>query len=350
MREVGIVAYAQSKQMKDAGANNEVELIMPVVHEVFEKTGLTQKEIDFTCSGSCDYLQGAPFAFVEGLNALSSVPSIKESHVEMDAAWAFYEAWLKIQTGEADICLIYGFGKSSPSKLPSVLALQLDPYYMAPIWPDAISLAAIQANIALREGTITEAEMADVVKRSRKNAQSNDKAQLSGDYTLEALLDEPAYVSPLRKHDCPPITDGASAIIIASKEKALELCEQPAFIKNIDHRIESGQFTTRDLARSVSTRIAAESLGILDTDFDVIELHAPFSHQELILRNALNITQHEKVNLSGGSLSGNTMMAAGLDRIGHVAKQIMGGHAQNGLAHATSGPCLQHNLLATLEA
>ena len=56
------------------------------------------------------------------------------------------------------------------------------------------------------------------------------------------------------------------------------------------------------------------------------------------------------VNLSGGALAGNTMMAAGLDRIGYVAAQIMDGKADRGVAHATSGPCLQQNLVAVLEA
>ena len=70
---------------------------MPVVHQLFDELGISQNNIDFTCSGSCDYLQGAAFAFVEGLSAIQTNPPIKESHVEMDAAWAMYESMLKIQ-------------------------------------------------------------------------------------------------------------------------------------------------------------------------------------------------------------------------------------------------------------
>ena len=57
------------------------------------------------CSGSLDYLQGGPFAFVAGLDAVGAWPPIRESHVEMDAAWALYEAWVAIQTGEVDSAL-----------------------------------------------------------------------------------------------------------------------------------------------------------------------------------------------------------------------------------------------------
>ena len=81
----------------------------------------------------------------------------------MDAAWALYEAWLKIQTREVDIALVYGFGKSSPGEIRNIMSLQLDPYYLAPLWPDSISLAALQAKAMLDKNLISEEQMAEVV-------------------------------------------------------------------------------------------------------------------------------------------------------------------------------------------
>jgi len=43
------------------------------------------------------------------------------------------------------------------------------------------------------------------------------------------------------------------------------------------------------------------------------------------------------------------MFAAGLVRIGEAANQIMSGAAERALAHATSGPALQHNLVCVME-
>ena len=54
-------------------------------------------------------------------------------------------------------------------------------------------------------------------------------------------------------------------------------------------------------------------------------------------------------NPSGGVLAGNLMMASGLSRIGEVAQRIIFGEHRRGVAHATSGPCLQHNLVTVLE-
>ena len=41
---------------------NEVEMLMPVLHEVLDRTGLKTADIDFTCSGSSDYLAGRAFS------------------------------------------------------------------------------------------------------------------------------------------------------------------------------------------------------------------------------------------------------------------------------------------------
>ncbi len=351
MKEIAIVAYAQSDAIAKVGAVNEVELIMPVLAKVFEQTGIQNaQEVDFVCSGSCDYLQGAAFAFVAGVDALGAVPPIKESHVEMDAAWALYESMLKIRMGHAQSALIYGFGKSSPGELPIVLSQQLDPYYLAPQWVDTISLAALQARLLLDGGSISERDMAEVVARSRRNAMANPHAQLSGNVSADDILAEETYLSPLRKSDCCPVSDGASAMVIATVEQAKQWGVPYALITGIDHRIESHNMGMRDLTDSVSTRLAAEAAGVHKGAVDVAELYAPFSHQELVLTKALGLGDETSVNPSGGVLAGNLMMASGLSRIGEVFNRIVQGEAERGIAHATSGPCLQHNLVTVVES
>ena len=42
-------------------------------------------------------------------------------------------------------------------------------------------------------------------------------------------------------------------------------------------------------------------------------------------------------------------MAAGLVRIAEAARRISDGGADRALAHATSGPCLQQNLVCVME-
>src|SRR5207249_2938615 len=141
MVDVAIVSFAQCPSVRIA-ERPEVQLIVPVVAEAVARSGIPRSEIGFTCSGSADYLSGAPFAFVGNLEATGAWPPIRESHVELDGAWALYEAWVRLQHGDIDSALVFASGKSSPAVLPEVLALQLDPDYLMPLWVDSISMAA----------------------------------------------------------------------------------------------------------------------------------------------------------------------------------------------------------------
>src|SRR5919108_178861 len=66
MTDVAIVGYAQSPPTSGV-EETETQMLFPAVNEALDRAGLTRKEIGFTCSASCDYLSGAPFAFVQTL-------------------------------------------------------------------------------------------------------------------------------------------------------------------------------------------------------------------------------------------------------------------------------------------
>jgi acetyl-CoA acetyltransferase len=348
--DVAVIGFAQSpvERANDAATTNGVEMLVPIFAEVLQSTGLTKNDIGFWCSGSSDYLAGRAFSFVSAVDAIGAVPPVAESHVEMDAAWALYEAWVKILIGDADIALAYGFGKSSAGDLRRVLALQLDPYLLAPLWPDSVSIAALQARLGIEAGLWTEAQMADVAARNRAAAGANPRAQLSGEVSAEKLLGQPYVADPLRAHDCAPVGDGAAVVILASAARASELCHRPAWITGFEHRIDSAVLGARDLTAAPSAAEAARAAGAAGVD--TAELHAPFTHQEILLRSALGLDDDVRVNPSGGVLCGNPMFAAGLARIGWAAQEIMSGRAGRAAAHATSGPALQQNLVCVMEA
>ena len=274
------------------------------------------------------------------------IPPVNESHVEMDLAWAMYEAWIKIQTGEVDTALVYAFGKSSAGVLRRTLALQLDPYTMTPLWPDTVSLAGLQARAGIDAGLWDERAMAEVANRSLTDAEKNEYAIRKGGSSVEELLARPMYADPLRKHDCAPVTDGAAALVLAAGDRAREVCERPAWITGLAHYVDPMSMGTRDLTRSPSAQRAGAALDL--DGVEVAELHAPFSHQELILRSELGLADDVRVNPSGGALTSNPMFSAGGIRIGEAAKRIWSGEASKALGHATSGPALQQNLVCVL--
>jgi hypothetical protein len=299
-RPVAIVSWA-SFETPSEPARNEVEMLLPVIQEAVGKVGLTQKDIGFTVSGSSDYLQGFPFAFVGALDAVGAWPPIRESHVEMDGAFALYEAVNVLQEDGIDTALVYAFARPSRGEVDRTLALQLDPYYVAPLWPDAHGLAGLQAQ-AMKD---------------------------SGRYDAVPVV-PPTYVA-----------DGCVAVVLAVGDRARELTEHPVWIRGIDHRIEPPSLGVRDLTTSPSTRTAGVTAGAQGVD--AAWLHAPYPHQEWVLRDALGLNG-QPVDAKCGPV-----MVGGLERFAAAAAGIAGGKAKRAVAHATSGPCLQQNLVAVLE-
>ncbi len=185
--DIAVVGFAQTPSVRRA-ADSEVQMLVPVVAAALQRAGVDRRDIGFTCAGSCDYLTGGPFAFVSNLEAAGAWPPISESHVEMDGAWALYEAWVRLQHGDIDTALVFGSGKSSPSKPAEVWAQQLDPYYLAPLGVDPLSLAGLQARVLLDRGKATERDFAEVVVRSRRQALDNPNAQVRGNSSVDELL------------------------------------------------------------------------------------------------------------------------------------------------------------------
>jgi acetyl-CoA acetyltransferase len=349
MTDIAVVGFAHAPHVRRTeGTTNGVEMLMPCFAELYEDLAIKQTDIGFWCSGSSDYLAGRAFSFISAIDSIGAVPPINESHVEMDAAWALYEAYIKLLTGEVETALVYGFGKSSAGTLRRVLALQTDPYTVAPLWPDSVSIAGLQARLGLDAGKWTAEQMAQVALDSFAVSGRTDSEKPAT--SIEELLERPYFADPLRRHDIAPITDGASAIVLAAGDRARELRENPAWITGFEHRIETPILGARDLTTSASTAASARAATGGDAgSIDVAEIYAPFTHQHLILKEAIGLSDSTKVNPSGGPLAANPMFSAGLERVGFAARHIFDGSAQRVLAHATSGPALQQNLVAVLE-
>jgi len=334
-RDIAVVGWAQTEMVRHTD-KSETQLLMEVITDALSQLDLTRADIDFTCLGSCDYITGQAFSFVSNLDAIGAWPPKRDSHVEMDGAWALYEAWLRLQEGDIEIAVVTGSGRSSTGDPALIYPMEMDPYFLAPLGADPLTFAALQARSVIATGMADERSMAEVSVRSR--GQGEVDALLATDYLRE----------PLRRHDVPPITDGAAAMILATGQRARQLVERPAFITGLDHRTECHNPSFRALDDSPSTRIAAAAAGLGDGPVEVAELQAAFSHEELLLRRVLELGDDVAVNPSGGALRSNPIMATGLCRIGYAADHIFGGGTR-ALAHATSGPCLQQNLICILE-
>ena len=121
--------------------------------------------------------------------------------------------------------------------------------------------------------------------------------------------------------------------------------------RGLDHRIELHYPGMRDLDDvAVDHARGAKAAGSTTAPVEVAELQAAFTHEELLLREALGLGADVAVNPSGGPLAANPIMATGLVRIAEAAQRRSATAASTARsAHSTSGPCLQQNLVCILE-
>jgi acetyl-CoA acetyltransferase len=354
MRDVAVVASAQSPCHAANRRDDMAGILLPVIRDALATISLDRGRVDFVASGSHDFHEGRTFAYIDSLDAVGAWPPIRESHVEMDAAWALYEAWAWLQLGHGDIAMVYGIGRGSLAQdLDQIVPAQLDPYYLTPLRPHQDAIAGIQACALVHSGLTTERQMAEVVARSLADATANPYAQLSGEYEVDTLLAAPYVASPLRQHDVSPVGDAAAVVVLAASTVASSLCARPAWIRGIDHRLDTHYPGARDLTRAPSARraatTAAETAGFGPGEVDVAELHVEYSAQQPLLLRELGIGAATTVNPSGGPLAGRPMTATGLIRISEAARAIHDGRANRALAHATNGQALQQNLVCLLE-
>jgi acetyl-CoA acetyltransferase len=357
MREVAVVSFAQSPCTPANRRDDMAELVLPVIREALHAAGIDRDDVDFFASGSHDFYEGRTFSYIESLDAVGAWPPISESHVEMDAAWAFAEAWAWLQLGEGDIALVYGIGRGSlPADLDQVMPAQLDPYLLAPLRPHRDAIAGLQASAMVDAGLTSERHLAEVVTRCLAAATTNPAAQKSGHLSVDAALAAPYVAAPLREHDIAPPGDAAAVVVLAAGARARQLAAasgRAAWVRGLDHRMDTHYPGFRDLTRSASAELAAahaaERAGFPVSEVDLAELHTEYSHQEPLLVTALGLGADATVNPSGGPLAGRPATATGLVRIGEAARRVMAGHADRALAHATNGQALQHNLVCLLE-
>jgi acetyl-CoA acetyltransferase len=308
-------------------------------------------------------MDGRPFGFVAALDVMGSWPARQDLHLEMDAAFGAYYAWIRMQAGDCDTALVCGYGKTSEGEPERVLNLALDPYYQAAIGLTPTATAALQASAFMARTGATDRDLAEVAARNRCAGARNADTQVRTPATADELLRTSWAVEPLRRGYLPPVGESGVCLILAAEGRAERMCERPAWIHGVDQRIELQTLGARDLSRSAGATLAVEKalamagLGSA-RHADVVELSAATPVEEMILCEAFGLdagASRPSLNPSGGPLCGHPIMMTGLIRLGEAFRQLAGRageHAVPGarraLAHAAQGHCLQQNLVFVL--
>jgi len=233
---------------------------------------------------------------------------------------------------------------------------------------------ALLANRYLHEYGYTREDLAAVAVKNHGNATRNPDAQYNYALTVTQVLEAPIVAEPLGLYDCTPTTDGAAAVVLASRQWAEENAETYSIIRGIGVAVTGGYFSnfydeTRDFVGFASTREAArrayEQAGITSPrdELDLVECHDCFTITEIVNTEDLGIAERGKgiellrsgataidgeipVNVSGGlQACGHPVGATGVRMVVEISRQVTGRGedrqvpgAKTGLAHTLGGP------------
>jgi acetyl-CoA C-acetyltransferase len=144
------------------------------------------------------------------------------------------------------------------------------------------------------------------------------------DTTVESLATlRPAFSKDgtLTAGSASPISDGASAVVVMSKEKAESLalswiCEVGA------HGVVAGPDSTLQLQPANAIAKACKQEGIDPTDLDLVEINEAFAAVGIVSTRALGIDP-AKVNVNGGAIAmGHPLGSSGARIVLHLALEL----------------------------
>lgn len=206
---------------------------------------------------------------------------------------------------------------------------------------------------------LTQEHFARIAVKSHRNGALNPHAHYQKEVTLEEVLQSGEVSYPLTRMMCSPVSDGAAAGVLCSKERAARLTTRPVWVEA--SVIGSGKITY-DMEDTLTRRVGArafEAAGIGPCDLDVIEVHDATSPSEIITLIELGICPGEEAgrwiedgvleiggrvptNPSGGLQSkGHPIGATGLGQIHEVVQQLRGKAGKRQVSGAKVG--MTHN-------
>ena len=375
---VAVVGWAQSKHSQRYVEYLPAELVTETVQYALESNGIDLKKVDMVIGAGCDMIDGRSISNVFVTEAQGAHLK-EESKVEEDGAYAAMYAAMRILADGGDLAMVVAYGKFSESGPDIYSGLIGEPFYHKPLGLNAVNTSALQARAYMERFGVTPEQTARVSVKNHRNALKNPHATIAGDYTVEDVLTSPMIADPLRRLDCSPSSDGACVLFLAGEKAAKKYTKKPVWIRGMGQSNDEYYPGHKDLSELASATDAAKRAykmaGISDPakEIDIAEVMEPFGFYELMLYESLGFCEKGgggkfidwgvstpegrlPVNLSGGAISANSPLTAGAVRIAEACAQLTGAAGdmqtskpvKNAVAHATSGLCMQSNVVFVL--
>jgi acetyl-CoA acetyltransferase len=314
--------------------------------------------------------QGPLMAEAAGIQA----PATRFETACASSGAAVRHAVQNLRSGEADLLLVGGaermtnMGTGGATEALAIAADDLFEVRAGVTFPGAYGL---MATAYFEQFGGDREDLAHVAVKNHENALENEHAQYQTRIDVDDVLEAPMVSAPLGLYDSCPISDGASALLLASDEYVEDGgIDAPVRITGTGQggdnlALQDREFLARSPAANEAAEEAYDDAGIGPDDVEVAEVHDCFTIAEVLALESLGFyepgegigaarrgettaTGERPINLSGGlKAKGHPVGATGAAQIVELAQLLRGDHVNSdAVADATVG--LAHNAGGTV--
>ncbi len=378
MPKVGVISVGQSAFVR-AYPGSIRELAFEAFKDALKGSGIKTEQIDASviCSAPEYDKQRTPAGLVAEYLGLNPQPTFYVESVCSSSSSGLRTAYALIASGLHDVVMVLGFQKMSEissAESQERMGRGADIQWEAPFGTMMPAYYAMYARGHFQKYGTTEEDLGLIRLKSSTYGVMNDKAVFRKSLTLDKIM-EPKYIAtPLKMMDCCANADGSSCVILASEQKAKELCEKPVWIRGLGMATAPINMAGRDTfsglkcAQLAASR-AYDMAGLCPKDIDVAEVHDCFTIAEMMAYEDLGFAEPGKgkelirnketykegripVNVDGGLLSkGHPIGATGGSQIRTIVLQLRGAagpmqvpNAKIGLVHNIGGVGIYGNV------
>jgi acetyl-CoA C-acetyltransferase len=263
---------------------------------------------------------------------------------------ALRQAVLAVKSGHVDVALAVGVEKMTDqtgSAVTGALASGLDYDYEAMQGLTQAGLGALMMRRYMHEYGYDVADFANFSVNAHANGADNPLAMFRNRLKAERFAGAPVVATPVSLFDAAPTGDGAAAVIVVNKERALDMVPQPVHV--IGSAIATDTLALHDRrdplilrGAAVSVKKAMEQAGVTREEIDLFELHDSFTVMAALSLEAagfaapgdgVKLAQEMAIGRDGrlpistfGGLKarGNPGGATGMYQVVEVARQLRG--------------------------
>ncbi len=299
MRDVAIVGVGSTQFGRAQWSL--LKMMCEASHDAIVDAGIGERKIDAVYVANMgaprnNRQAGLASALVDRLNLFPTAAAEVIENGPASGASAIKHGLHSVASGLCDLVLVCGgermqeVNNFEATEFVSFLSHRYAEYVYGVTLP---SLAGMFTRLYMDRHGVRPEHLAMVAIKNHANGALNPKAHLRIPVTMEGILtgpealnNNPWVAEPLRFFDCCPVSDGASAVLLAPAALAKEFKKTPVLIAGVGQATDTHAVHERpDPTELTAVRLAAEKAfamaKLTPKDIQVAELHDAFTILEI---------------------------------------------------------------------